>query len=303
MDPPAARLEEPDLARLEDGRALEVWCGGDPDGTPVLFFHGTPDSRLAARSGDAPAQEAGVRLVAFSRPGYGRSDPAPSDHLTVAGDAVAVAAALGLDRFAVLGMSLGGQYALACAARYPQRVTVAGVVAAPAVVPDLDPPLPRDGLDEAGQEFFLRLAAGSVEDNVASVRPGFEAFLAQVDPADPDDAGLAARWNAGLHPLDAAALERESVAERAASAREALAQPDGYVRDAAVAFRPWDFAPEEVRCPTSLWYGALDPQAAVRNGVWLAERIPDARLVVRPDTAHLGTLLGHWPEVLAAMTR
>jgi len=101
----------------------------------------------------------------------------------------------------------------------------------------------------------------------------------------------------------AAVLERASVAERAASAREALAQPDGYVRDAAVAFRPWDFALEEVRCPTSLWYGALDPQAAVRNGVWLAERIPDARLVVRPDTAHLGTLLGHWPEVLAAMTR
>ena len=99
-------------------------------GPAVLFFHGCPDTRLAARPGDDAARRLGVRLVAVSRPGYGQSDAAASGHLSVADDTAAVADLLGIDRFAVLGMSVGGPYALACAARHPDRVTAAGVVAA-----------------------------------------------------------------------------------------------------------------------------------------------------------------------------
>lgn len=293
----------PDLLRLPDGRVLQLWHGGDARGAPVLFFHGTPDCRLAAASGHEAATAAGVRLLAFSRPGYGASTPGPSDHLTVADDTVAVADALDVETFAVLGMSLGGQYALACAARHPHRVLAAGVVAAPAVVPALDPPLPRDGLDDEGRAYFRDLARRDVAQNVAAMRPDFLEWVARIDPADPDDDALAGRWEAALHDLDAALLADEPAAARAAGVREALATPEGYLRDAAVAFRPWDFRPEDVRCPTWLWYGAHDPQAAVRNGAWLAERIPDARLVVRADTAHLGTLRRHWPEILSALVR
>ena len=36
--------ERPDeLVRLPDGRAVQLWQGGDPRGVPVLFLHGTPD--------------------------------------------------------------------------------------------------------------------------------------------------------------------------------------------------------------------------------------------------------------------
>ena len=41
------------LLRLSDGRQLGYADYGDPDGTPVMFFHGTPGSRrsvLAIRS-------------------------------------------------------------------------------------------------------------------------------------------------------------------------------------------------------------------------------------------------------------
>ncbi len=41
----------------------------------------------------------------------------------------------------------------------------------------------------------------------------------------------------------------------------------------------------------------------MRNVVWSGERIHDATLVVREDTAHVGTLLGHWPEVLATLAQ
>lgn len=84
----------------------------------------------------------------------------------------------------------------------------------------------------------------------------------------------------------------------AAAAREALADPRGYLRDAAVSFRPWAFDPALVRCPTSLWYGEQDPQHAVRQGSWLADRIPGAVLHVNPATAHLSTLLTQWDLIL-----
>src|SRR4051794_30947285 len=104
------------LLHLPNGRRVQLWEGGTPSGRPVLFFHGCPDTRRAAQPGDAAARRAGVRLIAVNRPGYGRSDPAPAGHPTLADGAPAVADVLQVDRFAVLGMSVGGPYALACAA-------------------------------------------------------------------------------------------------------------------------------------------------------------------------------------------
>jgi pimeloyl-ACP methyl ester carboxylesterase len=294
-------MTDPEVPRLADGRRVHLWQGGAASGPTVFFHHGCPDTRLAARSGDRAARRAGVRLVAVSRPGYGRSDAAPSGHLSVADDTVAVADLLGVDDFAVLGMSVGGTYALACAARHPARVRAAAVVAAPAQVPDLDPPWPRDDLSEDQQAFFTRLARTPVEECVELMRPEFEGFVARVAPEDPDDEALASRWLDLLPALDAALVEGQSAADLAQAAREAVGRTAGYLRDAAVSFRAWDFRPHEVGCPTSLWYGELDPQVSLRNGRWLAEQLPGAALVVRPRTGHLGTLLDHWEELLSGL--
>ena len=289
------------LVTLPDGRRAQYWRGGATGGPVVVFMPGCPDSRLAARSGAAAARRAGVDLVAVNRPGYGRSDPARSDHVSVAADTVAVADALGVDRFAVLGMSLGGPYALACAATRPERVAAVGVVAAPGIALELDPPWHRDDLSSAQREFFGRLAAGTVDEAVEMFRPDFEAYVAQLAPNDVDDGALAGRLLQELDPLDARLMAALPAADVAGAAREALAQTDGYLRDAAVTFRDWSFRPESVRCPTWLWYGELDANAPVRNGRWLAERIAGARLVVRRRTAHVGTLLEHWDEILSTL--
>jgi pimeloyl-ACP methyl ester carboxylesterase len=288
--------------RLPDGRRAELWQGGDPSGLPVLFFHGCPDSRLAARPGDAAARRAGVRLVAVSRPGYGGSDPADSDHLSVADDAVAVADALGIGRFGVLGMSVGGPYALACAARHPERVTGAVVAAAPADVPALDPPFPRDGLTPDEQAFFTRLAGSSVEECVELMRPDFEVYVARVSPHDPDDAALRDRWLAALPSRVAGVDSRLRGAAGAPQARESVGSTEGYLRDAVVSFRAWPFDPTDVACPVFLHYGELDTQVSVRNGLWLRDHLPDAGLVVHLRTGHLATLWQHWDEVLGELT-
>ncbi|WUJ56367.1 alpha/beta hydrolase [Kribbella sp. NBC_00382] len=264
-------------------------------------MHGCPDTRHAAYCGDVAARRTGVRLIAVNRPGYGLSTEAASSHLSVADDVAAVADLLGVGRYGVLGMSIGGPYALACAARHPERVTAVGVVASPAEVPALDPPYHRDDLTTEQKDFFEALAELPVETGVELMRPEFEVYVETLAPGDPDDDALAGRFCAGLGPLDAEVVRRQTAAEIAAATREALVNTAGYLRDAAISFRRWDFRPGAISCPVSLWYGELDANASVRNGEWLAERIPEAALIVRPGEGHLGSLHNHWDEVLGRL--
>ena len=268
------------LVRLPDGRRLHVWEGGDPLGHPVVFLHGCPDCRLAAVPGSPAASALGVRLISFSRPGYGSSDPCESDHLTVADDIVALVDALGIDRFALIGMSVGGPYALACAARHPVRVTSVAMVAAP--VPSARPELLPLTVDE-GIEFF---------------RPDFEQYVARVAPTDPD---VLARALPLLPAPDAASLAGLPAELVAASIRESLARTGGYLRDAAVTFTRWPFSLADVTCPVHLFYGSLDPGAPPSFGHWYADNLADTHLTVLDDTGHLGALLENWDRILESV--
>jgi pimeloyl-ACP methyl ester carboxylesterase len=282
-----------DVLTLPDGRNAQLWQDGDPDGRPVMFFHGCPDTRRVAFSGADAARRARVWLIAVNRPGYGGSDAAASDHLSVATDTAAVADLLGIASFGVLGMSIGGPYSLACAAVLGERVTAAAVVSAPGDVTRMEPPWHRDDLSGEQRDFLQRVAAAGAEEAVELFRPEYAAWVATIAPDDPDDAALARRWTAGLPPLDAELLQGTPASEIAAAAREALAQEDGYLRDAATTFRPWAFDLAAIRCPTTVWCGELDDNHPPRNSRWLADHVAGATLVTKP-TAHLGTLLRHW---------
>ena len=284
---------------LPDGRRAQLWLGGAPDGRPVFFLHGTPDCRWAARPGDGAAHRAGVRLVAVNRPGYGRSDPAPSTHSSVADDVAAVADALGIGSFAVLGMSLGGPYALAVAARHPDRVTAAVTVASPAPTPLLDPPWLRDGLSARGAGVVRRARVQpSVDEAIASMRPDFAAYVAATAVDDPSDEALAARLVEGLHPADVAALATVPAADLAAGGRESLAVLDGYLRDAALTFREWDFDVADVACPTTALLRRARPAAvAAQRPVAGDPRARAPGSSSQAGTAHLSTLHARWDEI------
>lgn len=265
---------------LPDGRRVQLWTGPGT-GPAVLVCHGTPDTRWVARTGDAAARAAGVRLVSLNRPGYGTSTPSASTFASVADDAVAVLDRLDLPRVAVLGMSVGGAYAAALAARHPDRVTALALVAAPR---------------ETGT------ALGTVEAEVERVRPEFTAWAAGVAVSDPDDTALADRWAGGLPEPDGALLRAAlTTPQLATSAREALAVHDGYLRDAALLLSPWDLPLGAIRCPTRLWYGEHDDRNPPSTGRWWASRVPGAELTVTPTT-HLATLLANWPAILGWAT-
>lgn len=110
---------------LPDGRRLSFAEFGDPDGIPVLYFHGCPSSRLEPMLiGDSVLASANLRVVALDRPGMGLSSfQAKRGFSAWPGDVSALADALGLVRFAVWGFSGGGPYAAVCAAKIPERLT------------------------------------------------------------------------------------------------------------------------------------------------------------------------------------
>jgi pimeloyl-ACP methyl ester carboxylesterase len=117
--------QPPQLVRLPDGRQLAFACYGPRDGVPCLVLSGMPGSRLAPAWAfpDALLAERGVRLLGIDRPGYGGSDPNPRPTaLGVADDLDVLCTALGLECVAVLGISVGAPFALACGVRWPGRV-------------------------------------------------------------------------------------------------------------------------------------------------------------------------------------
>jgi pimeloyl-ACP methyl ester carboxylesterase len=268
-----------DTFELPDGRLAQYWLGGADSGPLVAFLHGCPDTRHAAMTGAEAARAIGVRLLAVNRPGYGASGLHDSTQTSVADDLLAVADHVGADDLALLGMSIGGSYAVTAAAAHPDRVRALGLVATQ----------------------FDRFEPGSVAEVVERFRPEFAAWARGIAPDDADDAALARRWRDGLPAQDAALLATLTDAAVADAAREVLAQHDGYLRDAALAFRAWDRPPEDVACPTHLWYGELDTAAPLAEGEALAGRLPQAHLVVRRGTTHLSTLMGHWPDLLATL--
>ncbi len=112
------------VLRLADGRQLGYAEYGRPDGIPVFYFHGFPGSRLEARLLHASAARAGVRIIAPDRPGCGLSTYQPRRSLLDwPADVAALADALALSSFGVVGISGGGPYALACAWQLPDRLT------------------------------------------------------------------------------------------------------------------------------------------------------------------------------------
>ena len=265
--------------RLPDGRRLDVWLGGDPRGTPLVFFHGTPGGRLQAALGDGAASRAGVRLVAFSRPGYGGSTDGPTTLTSVGTDAGSVADALGIDAFAVLGVSGGGPYAVAAAAVLPQRVRVVGVVAGIGPLLELDP--------SAAADPAVRAALAGHLDEAVALQDG-----AMTDRGRGSGPGARAKVRVGGF------VSPEILEPWTGSGRPGVPSYRGVSRDALAFTAGWDVDLGDVRAPVHLWYGDRDRTVGLEHGQWLHAHLPTSRLVVREGAGHLATLMAHWADVL-----
>jgi pimeloyl-ACP methyl ester carboxylesterase len=274
---------------LRDGRALTYGEMGDPSGTPALLFHGTPGSRHQVMVDDAPMVAAGVRCIAPDRPGYGGSTYAKHRRLVDWADDVAeLADHLGLDRFAVLGVSGGGPHAAVCAARLGDRVTSLGLLSS--VGP----------LDERGSEagmmpvnrMFARLAR-----KVPAVNALPFGLMAAMGRRAPDR--LVAQLKKSAPKADAAVLDRPEVAEsvRLDLATASKTAGRAAAQDFALMARDWGFRLKDIAVPTDVWQGGADVNVPPAHARRLAAAIPDAELHLFEGEGHL-LCLDHMDDIL-----
>jgi pimeloyl-ACP methyl ester carboxylesterase len=277
--------------RASDGRVIALEVVGDHDGTPVLLCHGLADSRLSARWLEQAARELGLLVIAPDRPGTGGTDRHWLRHLADwADDAAMVLDALQVDSARLLGVSGGGPYAAACAARIPARVRSLMLVC-PLGLPEW----PTDGMAR-GERLSLALATHAPEFGGWSL--GRLAALARRSP----DIYL---WLAAtnLADVDVRALQHPEMRQSFIDCYlEAFRRGYwGAAQDLRLLTGPWGFDLGSITAPTSIHHGDADSTVPVQHACRYAKAIPGAQLHIHHGEGHI-SILSHPQDILTAFS-
>jgi len=261
---------------LADGRTLAYLDLGEPGGRLVVSNHGGLSSRLDVLPADDAARAAGIRLISPDRPGIGGSTRQPGRTLLDwPGDVAQLADHLGAERFSLMGWSLGGPYAAACAYALADRVASLALIASP---------IPSTWADEGDH-------------------------LNRMDRTLLELSGRAALADRAVFTLMRAAAHRAPKAfakqsgatgdlatELPAAVAEGLADTAGVVDDYRVFGAPWGFEPSDLARPVRLWQGDADELVPPSWAGRLADAIPGAELTVVPGASHF-LWYDHWTEI------
>ena len=281
-----------------DGRTIEALVGGDPDGFGLLYHGGSPSAVAEYAPLDEAARALGLRLVTYSRPGYGDSTPRPAAgrYADDVEESVLVLDHLGIGEFVTLGWSGGGPRALACAALLPDRcraaVSLAGVA-----------PYGAEGLD-----WFAGHGRGEPR-RVPRRRAGPGGLRR---PTSRRTSCRSSARRPRSSPRRWAAWSRRSTRRRwtptfadwlSRTFNRAGAQGVVGVRDDGIAaVSPWGFDLADIRVPVAVWQGRQDAMVPYAHGEWLAAHVPGAQAHLFEDEGHL-SLVNRLDEVLADLKR
>ena len=227
------------------------------DGFPLLLVNGLGGDHKEWLY-QIPAFDPHFKVIAFDNFGSGKSDVPPGPYTTerMADDAVRLLETLNISRAHVLGVSLGGMIAQEVALRYPDRVE--------------------------------RLVLGcAVPGGRLSVRPP-EAAIAVFQNAGGDDTEAELRQIMPFLHTDAYIAEQAGEIEAFIRRRmETRMAPAGYFAQmSAVITHDASDRLGQIRAKTLVITGEADRLVPPVNSFLIAQRIPDARLVVLPGAPH-----------------
>ncbi|EFH88172.1 alpha/beta hydrolase [Ktedonobacter racemifer] len=281
--------------RLHDGRKLQSLEVGKRNGFPIFHFHGNGSSRLEVLTVHVMAEYLGIRLIGLDRPGIGGSDERQGYRLLDwPDDVVEVADQLGLERFAVEGLSGGAPFALACAYKIPHRLTACGLIS-PATGPFIQ---------QAGS-FALRSQIWMLVHVPWLVRA---LFRLSMQLSGSDEASLEqklVRAGARLGEADHQLLGHPEIRKMFAQAMaESFRQAaDASTKDGLVYSKPWGFQVEAITFENLLlWQGEQDPVMPAAAARLLAQALPHCTATFYPDEGHLSTFVNHAQDIWKALS-
>jgi pimeloyl-ACP methyl ester carboxylesterase len=266
------------IMRLPDGRRIGYAEFGDAKGLPVLAIHGTPGSRYMFALTDQAARERGLRIIAPERPGYGLSDYRRRDALAqTAEDVNALADGLGLDRFALIGVSGGGPHAMAAAASIPDRVALLALISPVGPIADCH--------RRIRMSAFHRLVFTRVGRSKSACASFFWSLRNLIRWAPGlAHAGLMRRVTPSDRPILTTADVRANL--RAAIHEGLRPGIKGALQDLRLFCGPWNLPLGEIDVPTIMWQGSDDTIVPPQAAYHLAEALPNCRLDVVQGAGH-----------------
>lgn len=237
--------------------ALAIDDRGKGAATPLVLMHGFTGGRIDF-SDVIDELAADRRVVIWDHRGHSDStntgDPASYTFDVLVADAVAAVDALGLDRFHLLGHSMGGVVAQRFALEYPGRVASLILMDTLADAVSLSPQPQIDELVAIGRDSGM----GQVADTIAEFADATSVALAADQPR------IAARRHYKLTHMDV-----EAYGSLANELRTFVSLLDRL---------------SEISCATTVIVGELDPLRPQSDAI--AEAIAGAELVVIERAAH-----------------
>lgn len=285
----------PDLqVALPDGTTVGYADVGDPSGPTVIYLHGSPSSRLEVGLPGVreAADEIGLHVLAPDRPGMGVTPFRAYSIADYPQSVRAFADALGIGRFAVIGMSGGGKYACACAWALPDRVTRVALVSSTC---SFDLPGARATWSAEDRRLY-----GAADRAPWLVRL-FLAKVARDVGRNPDALFSAIQRSVGAadYEVVGAPAFREALAR---DAGEAFRQGGrGPAHDLTLEARPWGVPLERIEVPVELWHGEDDGVVAPDQARLLAGALPIVNEHYLPGEGHFSLVARHARAILESV--
>lgn len=278
--------------KLKDGRKLGYIDLGKSDGKPLFHFNGFPGSRLEVTILADEAIKKNIRVIGIDRPGMGLSDFKKNRTLLDwPDDVVELADALGIDKFAVEGISGGGPYVAACAYKIPKRLTSCGIIS---------------GVASKDLEIEKKMRIFSV----IRIFPWLFKLMIWLQ-------------SRGMRNLEKAEKKMKESAKKFPEAdRKIFDDPQIlslFVKETAEAFRQgskgvyyegkiyvksWGFNLEDIspKLKVYIWHGEADEIVPVAMGRGMCKLIPNCEGKFYPGEGHYSTIFKYYKEIIDALT-
>ena len=278
--------------KLKDGRKLGYVDLGKSDGKPLFHFNGFPGSRLEVTILADEAIKKNIRVIGIDRPGMGLSDFKKNRTLLDwPDDVVELADALGIDKFAVEGISGGGPYVAACAYKIPKRLTSCGIIS---------------GVASKDLEIEKKMRIFSV----IRIFPWLFKLMIWLQ-------------SRGMRNLEKAEKKMKESAKKFPEAdRKIFDDPQIlslFVKETAEAFRQgskgayyegkiyirsWGFNLEDIspKLKVYIWHGEADEIVPVAMGRGMCKLIPKCEGKFYPGEGHYSTIFKYYKEIIDALT-
>jgi pimeloyl-ACP methyl ester carboxylesterase/DNA-binding CsgD family transcriptional regulator len=276
--------------KLADGRQLAWSEYGPRDGKPVILCHSSIWSRLQRHPDSDILHRYRIRLIVPDRPGYGRSDPHESRTLgDWADDLKALSDHLDIDRFGLVGIMLGADYALSSAASLGERITSVALLSA-RVSPTHCQRYPATS---KAIELLEKLSVKSPRLLTATVKVIIREILRRPEPYIEKFMGKGgnkdqAAWNDGE-------LKRIFIEAFQEANRQGVGE--AFVQDWMILQQSDHYRLQEVHVPVSIWHGRHERLLSTECIEHVAESLPNSRLtIIEDDNKYV--FHHQWPDAM-----